>query len=180
MAADSHQPDVLREMVDFFYRNEVQELIEDLGKAGTSENAGPAEDTAGTSKTPKTSQPQEDARSPDPLEAFLKNPGDHLYRRRFIAHMTLLPTVLLGPNGKPDREAREKVIEKTDPQRDDDWLQRARRRWAKSRWRKPILDWLEKARETRDGWLVFLRIDPIWDGLRDDERFVALVEEVGF
>ena len=34
------RPRVLREMVDFFYRNEVQELIEDLGKAGTAENAG--------------------------------------------------------------------------------------------------------------------------------------------
>ncbi len=46
--------------------------------------------------------------------------------------------------------------------------------------REATLEWLEKALEARDNWLVFLRTDPIWDGLRDDSRFIALLAEVGF
>lgn len=46
--------------------------------------------------------------------------------------------------------------------------------------RSAALEWLEKAREARDSWLVFLRIDPVWDDLREEERFEALMREVGF
>ncbi len=103
---------VLREMVEFFYRNEVQELIENLRDAPSSQVAGDAAVTVDLS---------------DELKRFVEDPGSEVYRRRFIAHMTLLPTVLLGPKGKPDREAREKVIEKTDPEPGADWVKRIKR-----------------------------------------------------
>ena len=41
------------------------------------------------------------------------------------------------------------------------------------------LDWLERARQERTNWMVFLNIDPAWDHLRDEPRFRALVQEVG-
>ncbi len=41
------------------------------------------------------------------------------------------------------------------------------------------LDHLEHALRTRENWLVFLNIDPVWDRLRDQPRFRALVREVG-
>ncbi|MCP5117265.1 MAG: hypothetical protein GY953_41095, partial [bacterium] len=42
--------------------------------------------------------------------------------------------------------------------------------------RRAALEWLEKAREARDSWLVFLGIDPVWDGLREDPAFAALID----
>ena len=134
------RPRVLREMVDFFYRNEVQDLIEELGKVAAAGNGGSGGDNADPPEASSAAGPAKGAQPTDPLAAFLDNPGDAVFRRRFVAHMTLLPAVLLGPNGKPDREAREKVIQKTDPQRDEDWLDRARHRWEKWRWLKPVLD----------------------------------------
>lgn len=41
------------------------------------------------------------------------------------------------------------------------------------------LDNLEQAATERYNWLVFLRVDPIFDGLRAEPRFVALVQRVG-
>ncbi len=41
------------------------------------------------------------------------------------------------------------------------------------------LDHLETAARTRENWLVFLNIDPVWDSLRNEPRFRALVREVG-
>ncbi|HSM15209.1 MAG TPA: tetratricopeptide repeat protein, partial [Thermoanaerobaculia bacterium] len=41
------------------------------------------------------------------------------------------------------------------------------------------LDWLERAERVRDVHLVFLPVDPKWDPLRDDPRFVALLERCG-
>ena len=41
------------------------------------------------------------------------------------------------------------------------------------------LEWLEKACEQRESWMVFLNIDPIWDRYRDEPRFQALVRKVG-
>jgi tetratricopeptide (TPR) repeat protein len=38
---------------------------------------------------------------------------------------------------------------------------------------------LEKAYAERSGWLVFLRVDPRFDRLRDDQRFDALVQKIG-
>jgi len=38
---------------------------------------------------------------------------------------------------------------------------------------------LDKAFEERSGWLVFLRVDPRFDRLRDDSRFAALLHRMG-
>jgi tetratricopeptide (TPR) repeat protein len=40
--------------------------------------------------------------------------------------------------------------------------------------------WLNKAFEERSHWLVWLRLDPRWKGLRSDPRFAELVGRVGF
>ncbi len=41
------------------------------------------------------------------------------------------------------------------------------------------LDYLETALAERSSWLVFLAVDPIFDGLRREPRFQALVQRVG-
>jgi serine/threonine-protein kinase len=40
------------------------------------------------------------------------------------------------------------------------------------------LDWTERAREERRGWVVYLRINPIFDPLRESPRFHALLEKM--
>ena len=40
--------------------------------------------------------------------------------------------------------------------------------------------WLNKAFDERSHWLVWLRLDPRWKGLRSDPRFAELVGRVGF
>lgn len=40
------------------------------------------------------------------------------------------------------------------------------------------LTWLEKAYEDRDTWLVSIKIDPIFDGIRSDPRFVSLLRNM--
>jgi serine/threonine-protein kinase len=39
--------------------------------------------------------------------------------------------------------------------------------------------WLDKARDRHDHWLVYLNVDPIWDGLRADPRFAELARRIG-
>jgi len=39
--------------------------------------------------------------------------------------------------------------------------------------------WLEHAYEGRDGWLIWLAVDPVVDDLRSDKRFADLLERVG-
>jgi tetratricopeptide (TPR) repeat protein len=45
--------------------------------------------------------------------------------------------------------------------------------------RERALSALEGAYEERSHWLVWLKRDPRWDGIRDDARFRALVRRVG-
>jgi TolB-like protein/Tfp pilus assembly protein PilF len=41
------------------------------------------------------------------------------------------------------------------------------------------LDWMERARDERRGWLVYLKVNPIFDPVRGTARFEKLVEEMG-
>jgi hypothetical protein len=40
--------------------------------------------------------------------------------------------------------------------------------------------WIEEGYRSRDSLLVFLKVDPIFDGLRSDPRFTDLLHRVGF
>ena len=40
-------------------------------------------------------------------------------------------------------------------------------------------EWLEKALEARDWQMALLNVEPLFDDLRSDPRFAALVERVG-
>ncbi|MGH9846730.1 MAG: tetratricopeptide repeat protein [Blastocatellia bacterium] len=40
--------------------------------------------------------------------------------------------------------------------------------------------WLERAYLDRSGWLIYLKVDPLLDGLRTDSRFADLLQRVGF
>jgi serine/threonine protein kinase/Tfp pilus assembly protein PilF len=42
-----------------------------------------------------------------------------------------------------------------------------------------VLDWLERAADEHTPWLPELKIDPMWDAVRSQPRFVALLEKVG-
>ncbi|RLE22175.1 MAG: hypothetical protein DRJ65_14455 [Acidobacteria bacterium] len=40
-------------------------------------------------------------------------------------------------------------------------------------------EWLERAFDERKGWLLHLRVEPALDGLRDDPRYLDLIERIG-
>jgi tetratricopeptide (TPR) repeat protein len=40
-------------------------------------------------------------------------------------------------------------------------------------------EWFEKAYEARDHWLIFLKIDPVFESLNQDPRFKALLKKIG-
>jgi serine/threonine protein kinase/Tfp pilus assembly protein PilF len=42
------------------------------------------------------------------------------------------------------------------------------------------LEWLEKAYEQRAAWMPFLKVDPLWDSLREEERFEGLLHKMRF
>jgi len=42
-----------------------------------------------------------------------------------------------------------------------------------------VFYWLERAYQDRRGWLTYLKVDPIFDAVRDDPRFAALVNKMG-
>ena len=45
--------------------------------------------------------------------------------------------------------------------------------------RDGAFEWLERSFQERDFWLVFLRVDPLFDGMRDDPRFERLARRIG-
>ena len=40
-------------------------------------------------------------------------------------------------------------------------------------------DWIQKAYEDRSAWLVYLKVDPLFDSVRQDARFTDLLRRVG-
>ena len=42
------------------------------------------------------------------------------------------------------------------------------------------LEWLEKGYEQRDPKMAFLKVDPKWNNLRSDPRFIDLMRRIGF
>ena len=42
------------------------------------------------------------------------------------------------------------------------------------------LDWLERSYEWHANWMISLRMDPVWEEMRGDARFQALVKRMGF
>ncbi len=40
-------------------------------------------------------------------------------------------------------------------------------------------EWLGKAYDERSGWLLELKLDPVWDNLRTDSRFPDLLRRIG-
>jgi tetratricopeptide (TPR) repeat protein len=45
--------------------------------------------------------------------------------------------------------------------------------------KEQALAWLEKAYEIRDANLPQLKVDPVWDSIRSDRRFIELLRKVG-
>jgi serine/threonine-protein kinase len=70
-----------------------------------------------------------------------------------------------------------------------DWDDRAKQRYVSPGMRMlfhlglgekdQALDWLEKCYEEQDGYSWFLKVDPIFDPLRTEPRFQALLKKVG-
>ena len=42
------------------------------------------------------------------------------------------------------------------------------------------LDWLERTYEQREAWMEVIRVEPMFDNLRSDPRFQAIVEQMNF
>jgi tetratricopeptide (TPR) repeat protein len=40
-------------------------------------------------------------------------------------------------------------------------------------------DWIQKAYDDRSAWLVYLKVDPLFDSVRQDPRFTVLLRRVG-
>ena len=45
--------------------------------------------------------------------------------------------------------------------------------------KKQTFDWLEKARKAGEPWLIMIGMDPLFDRLRADGRFVGLLQKMG-
>jgi serine/threonine-protein kinase len=41
------------------------------------------------------------------------------------------------------------------------------------------IQWLERACDERAAWMVFLKVEPIWDPLRDEPRFQEILRRIG-
>ena len=41
-------------------------------------------------------------------------------------------------------------------------------------------DWLERGYDQRAEWMIYLSVDPRFDRLREDSRFIDLLQRIGF
>jgi TolB-like protein/Tfp pilus assembly protein PilF len=106
------------------------------------------------------------------LQRALELSADHSW---YLAHLGWA----YGASGQTD-EARE-VLSKLDERRQDGYV--------RSLYSSVVhiglgqtqeaLDWLERAYEEHDAWMVFLKVDQLFDPLRSEARFIALLEKVG-
>ena len=39
-------------------------------------------------------------------------------------------------------------------------------------------DWIQNAFDDRSAWLVYLKVDPLFDGIRQDARFTDLMRRI--
>jgi hypothetical protein len=53
------------------------------------------------------------------------------------------------------------------------------RRYIRARDTDKALIWLEKAFKARSTWIIYLGVDPAFDSLRSDPRFVSLLRRIG-
>ena len=45
--------------------------------------------------------------------------------------------------------------------------------------KEQCFEWLNRAYEIRDGWMIYITVDPRWQSLRGDVRFRRIVQSVG-
>jgi serine/threonine-protein kinase len=45
--------------------------------------------------------------------------------------------------------------------------------------KEECFEWLNRAYEIRDGWMIYITVDPRWQSLRSDARFARVVRRVG-
>ena len=41
------------------------------------------------------------------------------------------------------------------------------------------MEWLQRAYQERDAWLIWLKADPVFDSLRSDPRFQDILRRIG-
>jgi hypothetical protein len=51
--------------------------------------------------------------------------------------------------------------------------------YARAGMKDEALEWLEKAYDRREAWLMWIAVDPRVDPLRSDARFAKMLERVG-
>jgi serine/threonine-protein kinase len=45
--------------------------------------------------------------------------------------------------------------------------------------KEECFEWLNRAYEIHDGWMIYITVDPRWQSLRSDVRFRRIVQSVG-
>ena len=46
--------------------------------------------------------------------------------------------------------------------------------------KEKAIEYLNRGENDRAGWMVFLNVDPIWDTIRSDAKFIAILKKMGF
>jgi hypothetical protein len=116
--------------------------------------------------------------------------------RRFEDSQRTIPSLKSAPSPTPQENAElRKTFETAGPvaffrkeaEVEQQWMERGKYRSAllialhyiAAGDNDKTLTWLERAVEEHAGWLPDLKMEPTWDPLRSNPRFVALVKKVG-